>query len=451
MFYPDDDVTFASGGLDKFISVASSNTGGFVLMQPSLCPGSIVVHPGLVQTTVDGTTPDFLHIATVELQAPFGTIEWWETVAQPLLVDQKAAWGIDARWSTPIGAIAHTGMVNSVCMFHGSRPEGHLSGVGDANDRVRLGISHEDLFNELSSNRQLFDEIAVQDFDLRAIPARRRRLISQTCADACGDDLLGDSADDNYCYCLQLLRPGDVPYALYFQSEPPPDASALPLPSPPSPPPSDTPLPSPGETPDSGSEPAEPATLPPTNPGPTSKGNGTLTITVLFGVESTQYNATLLKAILIAEFSKFADAVNVTLDPLVLTGRRLHAAGTVRAAIVLTGADAAGATAYASSPAFLNAISAAGVTGVTLLSNPGSPTPSSSASMSGASSNDDLYALLVLLVIPVGGLGYFGYIKWKEYIVNRDASTATLTAEQGAASVDASPESDKQVDPALAA
>ncbi len=203
--------------------------------------------------------------------------------------------------------------------------------------------------------------------------------------------------------------------------------SLWPEPSPQSPEPGEEPG-SPVDAPPSSpaaAPPASPVDAPPSSPIPPKTGNASVTVTLVFAVESTTYNATLLKAIVRAQFDKFAATVEVTLGALVLTGaRHLLATGSVTTTVVLTGADATAVLALANSDAFRSACAAAGVTGVavTVTSQPTTPLqpPVAASSTSG---NQDLLGLLALLVIPVAGAGGFAYYKVQQ---RKAGSSSTL-------------------------
>jgi hypothetical protein len=172
---------------------------------------------------------------------------------------------------------------------------------------------------------------------------------------------------------------------------------------------------------------------PPITPSPPQKGNESVTMTLVFSVDSNAYNATLLKATLLARFTMFANTVEVTLGALVLSGaRHLLAAGSVTTTVVLTGADAAAVRTYANSAAFLSACATAGVTFVTVTVTPSggptSPLPPGASSSTAGKKDDALLGLLALLVIPVGGAGYFGYYKMQQ---SRKGQAATSSSTLG--------------------
>jgi hypothetical protein len=210
---------------------------------------------------------------------------------------------------------------------------------------------------------------------------------------------------------------GDVVDPTPIEAPPPPTASGAPPSSPVDAPPSspvDVPPRSPVDAPPRSpvdAPPSSPVDAPPGSPIPPKKGNDVVTVTLVFAVDSSAYNATLLEATVRAQFAAFADTVEVTLGALVLSGaRHLLAAGSVTVTVALTGADATAVRAYADSPAFLSACAAAGVTGVTVTvtSEPTTPLPTSSTS------DVELLGLLALLVIPVAGAGYFVYYKMQQ-------------------------------------
>ena len=160
LFYPDDDLVFAPGDLASFITKAAGNTEGLVLMQPSMCFDSTVAYPVFLQhVKTNGVAPEFLHTASVELQAPFGRMDWWCTDALPLLANATFGWGVAEMWTLKFDKpLLHVGVVNTVCAYHASRPAGHVSGVGDTDVTKNVALLHGEAVAEVSRNRRVLTE-----------------------------------------------------------------------------------------------------------------------------------------------------------------------------------------------------------------------------------------------------------------------------------------------------
>ena len=189
LWYPDDDLIFGPGQLDKFVSAVTASR--FHVLQASLCAGSEIHHPSLAQRP--GVVNAIVPVHTVELQVrsgrprpaatlglrleaasppaarqmPMGRVSWWNSIRGPLLKGQIFGFGVDlARcrpactvsgspkilktttcrllpaeaaapaagqvWTNGVGNEVRTGLVNSVCATHPFRKsKRHVSGLGD--------------------------------------------------------------------------------------------------------------------------------------------------------------------------------------------------------------------------------------------------------------------------------------------------------------------------------